>query len=147
MDSPLPKVDVGALLKAEHPTAEFVSDSDLRTVSVEIMSVVHTSVVPVQRDTGIFYDGEVLVIVHRAKSRESGLVATKVWCWKGKKCHFGEKEEKKVAELARRYGTSAVRIYFVFVVAAMTLCRTWSTSSASPRNSFTFSEGNLRYAR
>ncbi|KAF8556105.1 hypothetical protein OG21DRAFT_1409687 [Imleria badia] len=79
----------------------------MRTVSVEVMSVVHTNLAPVQRDTNVFYDGEVLVIVHRAKSRESGLVATKVWCWKGRKCHFGEREERKVGELARRYGTSA----------------------------------------
>ncbi|KAH0827451.1 hypothetical protein J3R83DRAFT_4139 [Lanmaoa asiatica] len=105
-DEPLPKLDVAALLKMERP-AEFMPNPDLRMVSVEVMSVVHTSAVPVQRDTNIFYDAEVLVIVHRAKSRESGLVATKVWCWKGKKCHFGEKEEKKVGELARRYGTSA----------------------------------------
>ncbi|KAF8441565.1 hypothetical protein L210DRAFT_3398836 [Boletus edulis BED1] len=80
-------------------------------VSVEVLSVVHTSAVPVQRNTNVFYDGEVLVIVHRAKSRETGLVATKVWCWKGNKCHFGDKEEMKVGELARRYGTSAVRIF------------------------------------
>lgn len=110
VDAPLPKLDVAALLKAERPTA-FVPNLDLRTVSVEVMSVVHTSVVPVQRDTTVFYDGEVLVVVHRAKSRESGLVVTKVWCWKGKKCHFGEREEKKVAELARRYGTLAVRVF------------------------------------
>lgn len=107
-----------ALLKAERPPG-FVPNPELRTVSVEIMSVVHTSAVPVQRDTNVFYDGEVLVIVHRAKSRESGLVATKVWCWKGRKCHFGDKEEKKVGELARRYGTSTVRVLFrSFVVCA-----------------------------
>ncbi|KAG8213638.1 hypothetical protein J3R82DRAFT_10327 [Butyriboletus roseoflavus] len=103
---PLPKLDIAALLKMERP-AEFVPNPDLRTVSVEVMSVVHTNAVPVQRDINICYDAEVLVIVHRAKSRESGLVATKVWCWKGKKCLFGEKEERKVGELARRYGTSA----------------------------------------
>lgn len=110
VDELLPKLDVAALLKAER-LATFVPNPDLRTVSVEVMSVVHTSVVPVQRDANLFYDGEVLVIVHRAKSRESGLVATKVWCWKGKKCHFGEKEEKKVGELARRYGTLTVRAF------------------------------------
>lgn len=109
-DAPLPKLDVAALLKAERPTA-FVPNLDLRTVSVEVMSIVHTSVVPVQRDMNVFYDGEVLVVVHRAKSRESRLVATKVWCWKGKKCHFGEREEKKVGELARRYGTLTVRVF------------------------------------
>ena len=108
IDEPLPKLDVAVLLKVERP-AEFVPNPDLRTVSVEVMSVVHTSAVPVQRDTNIFYDAEVLVIVHRAKSRESGLVVTKVWCWKGRKCHFIEREERKVGELARRYGTLAVR--------------------------------------
>ena len=87
-------------------------NADLRTVSVEVMSVVHTNAIPVQRDTNVFYDGEVLVIVHRAKSRESGLVVTKVWCWKGRKCHFGEREERKVGELARRYGTLAVGVFF-----------------------------------
>ncbi|KAG6378251.1 hypothetical protein JVT61DRAFT_13957 [Boletus reticuloceps] len=107
VDVSLPKVDVTTLLKVDHPTSGFVPNLDLRTVSVEVLSVVHTSAVPVQRDTNVFYDGEVLVIVHRAKSRETGLVATKVWCWKGNKCHFGDKEEMKVGELARRYGTSA----------------------------------------
>lgn len=110
VEAPLPKLDVAALLKAERP-ATFVPDPDLRTVSVEVMSIVHTSAVPVQRDTNVFYDGEVLVVVHRAKSRESGLIVTQVWCWKGEKCHFGEREEKKVGELARRYGTLPVRVY------------------------------------
>ncbi|KAG9316307.1 hypothetical protein JVU11DRAFT_2338 [Chiua virens] len=91
VEEPLPSVDVAALLQMER-RAEFVPNPDLRTVSVEVI---------------MFYDAEVLVIVNRAKSRESGLVTTQVWCWKGKRCRFGEKEEKKVGELARRYGTSA----------------------------------------
>lgn len=102
---------MAALLQTSRPAA-FVPNADLRTVSVEVMSVVHTNAIPVQRDTNVFYDGEVLVIVHRAKSRESGLVVTKVWCWKGRKCHFGEREERKVGELARRYGTLAVGVFF-----------------------------------
>ncbi|KAF9222682.1 hypothetical protein BS17DRAFT_707889 [Gyrodon lividus] len=79
----------------------------MRTISVEVMSVIQSSTTTVQHGTNIFYDTEVLVIVHRAKSYESGLVATKVWCWRGKECHYGEREEKKIGELARRYGTSA----------------------------------------
>lgn len=145
----MPKLDVAALLKVERPT-EFVPNPDLRTVSVEVMSVIHTSAVPVQRDTNIFYDAELLVIVHRAKSRESGLVTTQVWCWKGKKSHFEEKEEKKVGEIARRYGTMAVRVLGLSrtpLIHVRFACRTWLISSASLRNSFTFSEGNLRYAR
>ncbi|KIJ67651.1 hypothetical protein HYDPIDRAFT_84915 [Hydnomerulius pinastri MD-312] len=83
----------------------------MRTISVEVMSVIQASTTPIQRDTNIFYDGEVLLIVHRAKSRESGLVATKVWCWRGRKSHYGEREERKIGELARRYGTSAEPVY------------------------------------
>lgn len=58
----------------------------------------------------VFYDTEVLAIVHRAKSRSSGLVQTKVWEWVGRKAEFGEKEREKSIELAKRYGTERVRV-------------------------------------
>jgi hypothetical protein len=99
---------VDALLKFVPST--FNADSKIHTISVEVLSINDGNVIPVLRDTDIFYDTEALVIVHRAKSRESGLVSTKVWCWHGKKCQFGERGEKKVGELARRYGSALVSI-------------------------------------
>jgi len=99
---------VDALLKFV-PSA-FNPDSKIHTISVEVLSINDGNVIPVLRDTDIFYDTEALAIVHRAKSRENGLVSTKVWCWRGKKCQFGERGEKKAGELARRYGSELVSI-------------------------------------
>ena len=57
----------------------------------------------------VFYDTEILAIVHRVKSKASGLASTSVWCWLGKQSCFRDREEKKLHELSKRYGTSAVR--------------------------------------
>ena len=84
----------------------------MRTVSVEVLCVEGnaTSEVPKGPDNVfIFYDEETLAVVHRAKSRSSGLVATKVWCWRGKKAEAGETEDKKLEELAKRYGTALLK--------------------------------------
>ncbi|KAH7888406.1 hypothetical protein F5I97DRAFT_2002417 [Phlebopus sp. FC_14] len=110
VDEALPEVDVEALLKVNNAAA-FTPDPDLRTISVDVISVTTGSASPITRDTNIFYNTEVLVIVHRAKSRESGLATTRVWSWRGKKSRYGEREEKKIAELARRYNTSAEVVY------------------------------------
>lgn len=105
----LPNVDVDALLKFVPPT--FSPDPKIHTISVEILSINNGTAIPVLRDPHIFYDTEVLVIVHRVKARDSGLVSTKVWCWHGKQCQFGEREEKKADELARRYGSTLETVF------------------------------------
>ncbi|KAI6135697.1 hypothetical protein EV401DRAFT_2203316 [Pisolithus croceorrhizus] len=80
--------------------------SDLTTVSIEVMSILHEKVTLIPCDTSILYDTELLVIVHRVRTHKSGLVTTKVWCWQGRKSRCGEREEGKVGKLAARYGTS-----------------------------------------
>lgn len=105
----LPNVDVDALLKFV-PT-KFTPDPNIHTISVEILSINNGTAIPVLRDTHIFYDTEALVIVHRVKARDSGLASTKVWCWHGKQCRFGEREEKKADELARRYGSTLETVF------------------------------------
>ncbi|KAL4074202.1 hypothetical protein J3A83DRAFT_2696450 [Scleroderma citrinum] len=110
IDVPLPVVDVEALLTAPRPSA-FVPNPNLTTISVEVIDILHGSAISIRHDNHILYDTELLVIIHRAKSRESGLATTKVWCWRGKKSWCTEREEKKSAELARRYGTLAEVIH------------------------------------
>lgn len=105
VDEPLPRMDVKALLEA-NTSLPFVPSPDLTTISVEVMSVLHENATLVPCDTSILYDTELLVIVYRARSHKSGLATTKVWCWQGRKSHCGIREEGKVGELARRYGTS-----------------------------------------
>ncbi|KAG1751537.1 uncharacterized protein EDB91DRAFT_611942 [Suillus paluster] len=108
-NEPLPKVDVDALLKFVPPT--FSADPNVHTISVDILSINNGTAIPILRDTHIFHDTEALAIVHRVKSRDNGLVSTKVWCWHGKQCRFGEREEKKADELARRYGSALETVF------------------------------------
>ncbi|KAG1832463.1 hypothetical protein EV424DRAFT_1368803 [Suillus variegatus] len=105
----LPSVDVDALLKSVPPT--FSADPNIHTISVETLSINNGAATPVLRDIHIFYDTEALVIVHREKARDGGLVSTKVWCWHGKQCRFGEREQKKADELARRYGSALETVF------------------------------------
>ncbi|KAG2126300.1 hypothetical protein DEU56DRAFT_543361 [Suillus clintonianus] len=108
-NEPLPKVDVEVLLKSVPPM--FSTDLKIHTISVEILSINNGTAIPILRDTHILYDTEVVAVVHRVKVRDSGLVSTKVWCWHGKQCRFGEREEKKADELARRYGSTLETVF------------------------------------
>jgi hypothetical protein len=57
----------------------------------------------------VFYDGEIVAIVYRGKSKTTGLVATIVWAWIGSKAILGEKETAKLQDMASRFNTSLVR--------------------------------------
>ena len=106
VEEPLPPIDAAKIWGLSPPT--FKPDPDLRTVSVEVLLLEGNSLSEIAKDRDsiyVFYDAEVLAVVHRAKSRSTGLVTTKVWSWHGTKSDAGEKEEKKLQELAKRYGT------------------------------------------
>ncbi|KAJ4001525.1 hypothetical protein F5050DRAFT_1796489 [Lentinula boryana] len=60
------------------------------------------------RETNVFHDAEVLAIVHRSKSKSSGLVSTVVWGWFGKNCAASDLEQRKLEELSKRYGTTVI---------------------------------------
>ncbi|KAI0685205.1 hypothetical protein BC835DRAFT_1385556 [Cytidiella melzeri] len=103
---PLPKVDVAALF---HATSQpFTPTLGVQTVSVEVMSIQGTTASAIAKDFHIFYDSEVLAIIHRSKS--DGLVSTTVWAWRGSKSHVGEREERKLKELAQRYHTPLITV-------------------------------------
>ncbi|RDX50089.1 hypothetical protein OH76DRAFT_481347 [Lentinus brumalis] len=105
-DEPLPHVNVDALYRA--PRTTYKPDPDIATISVDVMTIVGSTATAVSANTHVFYDSEVLAVIHRAKVKSSGLVATKVWAWHGKRAQTGEKESQKVQELARRYGTAPI---------------------------------------
>ncbi|KAJ3934002.1 MAG: hypothetical protein NXY57DRAFT_1047546 [Lentinula lateritia] len=62
------------------------------------------------RETDIFYDAEVVAIVHRSKSKSNGLVSTTIWGWLGKNCEAGDLEQNKLEELSKRYGTNVILV-------------------------------------
>lgn len=102
-------MNVSAIWGKKMPT--YAPEADMHTVSVEVICVDGGTATEVTRGAGshyIFYDTEPLTVVHRAKSRASGLVTTRVWGWQGRVCTPGELEMKKSTELAKRYGTSLV---------------------------------------
>ncbi|KAH6913911.1 hypothetical protein BKA70DRAFT_1096251 [Coprinopsis sp. MPI-PUGE-AT-0042] len=102
----LPKVDVSIMFEPTS-TSSFISP-DARTISVDVVSMLGSSSTTITENMDIFYDSEVLAIVHRCKTPSSGLVDTFVWAWIGKRSQYGKEEEKKVYEMARRYGTTPV---------------------------------------
>ena len=69
------------------------------------MSVTGTAAIGVKGETGVFYDSEVLAIVHRFKTKNTGLVETSIWSWQGRRSQNGEREERKLKDMARHYGT------------------------------------------
>jgi hypothetical protein len=80
------------------------------TVSVDVMVINGNTATTLTRDTNIFYDTEVLAIIHRSKSKSSGLVATAVYAWWGKRRQVNEREQRKLQDLAKRYGTALVSL-------------------------------------
>ncbi|KAL7415297.1 hypothetical protein BDY24DRAFT_338365, partial [Mrakia frigida] len=58
----------------------------------------------------IFYESELLAVVHRSKSKETGLVSSKVWAWVGRKVEFGGKRWKKMEEIAKRLSVGVVSV-------------------------------------
>ncbi|KIL68846.1 hypothetical protein M378DRAFT_8282 [Amanita muscaria Koide BX008] len=107
-DNPLPIVDVPRLLKHQ-PKPEF-SEPTVQTISVDVLSIMGLTTIPVLQNSNIFYDTELLAIVYRSKSRVDGLVSTALWVWRGKHIQVGDKEQRKIQDLSRHYGTNAILI-------------------------------------
>ncbi|KAF9565525.1 hypothetical protein CPC08DRAFT_815295 [Agrocybe pediades] len=101
-------IDVTTLLG---PTPKYSLPEDEQTVSVEVLVVKGTTATPLSRNLDVFYDSEILSIIHRTKSKSSGLANTSVWCWLGRKSILGDREGRKINDLAKRYGTTAKIIH------------------------------------
>lgn len=101
---------IADLLKPQPPPLQ--TTNDIQTISVEFLSIIGSAAIVVSGPQCIFYDSEILAVVHRVKSKASGLASTSVWCWLGKETQLGDREDKKLQELSRRYGTSAVGTFF-----------------------------------
>jgi hypothetical protein len=104
--APLPEVNISKLLNSPPKPSE--PPADILTISVEVLAITGTTATPLSRNLDIFYDSEILAIVHRTKSKSTGLASTTVWCWLGRRSLLGDREERKIHDLSKRYGTSAV---------------------------------------
>lgn len=75
------------------------------------MSVTGATATGVKGDTSVFYDSEILAIVYRAKVTSSGLVETTLWGWQGRRSQVGEREQRKLKDMARHYGTNLYPVH------------------------------------
>ncbi|KAJ7072217.1 hypothetical protein C8F01DRAFT_1102975 [Mycena amicta] len=105
LDEPLPRVDISPFARYTLPSPAI----DSQTIQVDVLSVSGNTAFPLG-NIHVFYETEILAIVHRSKSSATGLMNSTVWSWQGKATSLGESEERKLAELAKRYGTSVVPV-------------------------------------
>jgi|ERR1700722_4491636 len=110
-DSDLIGVDVDALIGSNR--SPYTPNNQTLTISVEVMVITSGTATTLARDFNVFYDSEVLAIIHRSKINTTALVSTTVWGWRGKRSKVGEREERKLQDLAKRYGTVLVRFNFL----------------------------------
>jgi len=75
------------------------------------MLVTGATATGVKGETNVFYDSEILAIVHRAKATSSGLVETTLWGWQGRCSQIGEREQRKLKDMARHYGTKLYPVH------------------------------------
>lgn len=92
------------------PPNEYLPCLDTASISVEIMSVSGATAIGLKGSAGVFYDSEVLAIVHRFKTKSTGLVDTSLWSWQGRRSQIGEREERKLRDMARHYGTKLCQV-------------------------------------
>ena len=106
-DGLLPRVDLNGIFV---PPIEYMPCSDTASISVDVMSVTGAAAIDVKGEIGVFYDSEILAIVHRFKTKSTGLVETSLWSWRGRRSQIGEREERKLRDLARHYGTKLCHV-------------------------------------
>ncbi|KAJ6500014.1 hypothetical protein C8R47DRAFT_1110051 [Mycena vitilis] len=104
-DEPLPWLSLAPLLTYIPPGPS----TDAQTIQVDVMAIAGSTAFPLG-SSHTFYDTEILAIIHRSKSNSTGLTSSTVWSWQGKNSGVGDSEERKLAELAKRYGTSIVPV-------------------------------------
>lgn len=108
-DESLPEVDIASLARPQFHTLSLPPDT--QTISVDVIVIKGATASTLSQNLDIFYDTETLAVVNRTKSKSTSLASTTVWAWIGKRSHWGEKEEKKLQELAKHYGTSPSLVY------------------------------------
>ncbi|KAG8745209.1 hypothetical protein FRC10_008521 [Ceratobasidium sp. 414] len=104
--APIPPFNLQQVLDANPYT--FTFPSNLKRISTDVFIVSNGQATLVSGSPCIVYESELVAIVQRAKNERSGLVQSKVWGWQGKKAEPGPREEAKLGELAKQYGTSVV---------------------------------------
>ncbi|QRW21576.1 hypothetical protein RhiXN_06565 [Rhizoctonia solani] len=104
--APIPPFNLQQAISSNPYT--FAFPSNLKRISIDVFSLSNGQAAVVPSYPCLVYESELVAIVQRVRNEASGLVLSKVWGWYGKKAQPGPREEGKLAELAKQYGTSVV---------------------------------------
>ncbi|KAG9094921.1 hypothetical protein FRC06_010332 [Ceratobasidium sp. 370] len=104
--APIPPFNLQQVLNA-NPYI-FAFPSNLRRISTDVFTLSNGQAALVSASPCIVYESELVAVVQRVKNERNGLVQNKVWGWQGKRAEPGAKEETKLGELAKQYGTTVV---------------------------------------
>ncbi|KAG8706161.1 hypothetical protein FRC08_001238 [Ceratobasidium sp. 394] len=104
--APIPPFNLQQVLNANPYT--FTFPSNLKRISTDVFTLSNGQATLVSGSPCIVYESELVAVVQRVKNERNGLMQSKVWGWQGKKAEPGAKEEAKLGELAKQYGTSVV---------------------------------------
>lgn len=86
----------------------FKFPSGLKRISIDVFTVSGGQAMVVPNSPCLVYESELIAVVQRVRNEGNGLISNKVWGWYGRKAQLGAKDETKLAELAKQYGTSVV---------------------------------------
>lgn len=99
---------------------QFAFPSNLKRISTDLFSLLGGHATPVPNKICIVYESELIAVVQRVRNEGSGLVSNRVWGWHGRKAQPGPKDEAKLAELAKHYGTGVVSTSFALTIGSHT---------------------------
>ena len=106
-DPPIPAFNLSRLLASVPATPKLAPGA---AISTETFLINGSSSTAINENMNVFYDGEIMAIVHRGKSKTTGLVATTVWGWIGSNATLSGKETTKLQDMSSRFNTSLVRV-------------------------------------
>ncbi|CAE7094479.1 unnamed protein product [Rhizoctonia solani] len=104
--APIPPFNLQQAINAN--PYNFTFPSNLKRISTDMFSLSNDRATLVTSNPCLVYDSELVAIIQRVRNETNGLVLSKVWGWCGRKAQPGGKEEGKLVELAKQYGTTVI---------------------------------------
>jgi hypothetical protein len=104
--APIPPFNLQQAISSNPYTFSF--PTNLKRISTDVFNLSNGQATAVPSYPCLVYESELVAVVQRVRNETNGLVLNRVWGWYGKKAQVGPREEGKLAELAKQYGTSVV---------------------------------------
>ncbi|CEL60808.1 hypothetical protein RSOLAG1IB_04047 [Rhizoctonia solani AG-1 IB] len=104
--APIPPFNLQQAISSNPYTFSF--PTNLKRISTDVFNLSNGQATAVPSYPCLVYESELVAVVQRVRNETNGLVLNRVWGWYGKKAQVGPREEGKLAELAKQYGTSVI---------------------------------------